>query len=169
MLQSYAVEEKNWMSNREFLIGLALINSLPGPNFNIGVFCGSLALRSQPSIMWLGGLIGLLSIFSPGLLLMTGLIPLWLQYRKLKILQIFFRGVNASAVGLVFAAIYILGNKAIVPPGSLVGTVDSIFNYPLYISVASISYSLTGFTSVSAPFSIIVGGIIGLCDFVVSK
>ena len=150
-------------------MGLALINSLPGPNFNIGVFCGCLAFRAHPETMWIGGLVGLVSIFSPGLLLMTGLIPLWEKYRKLGILQVFFRGVNASAVGLVFAAIYILGNKAIVPPGSSVGTIDSIFNYPLYTSIAAISYSLTGFTSLSAPFSIILGGIIGLCDFASKK
>jgi chromate transport protein ChrA len=168
LLQSFVVDGSAWMTNREFLLGLALINSLPGPNFNIGVFCGCLALRATPGYMWLGGLLGLLGIFAPGLLLMSGLIPLWNTYRKLEPLQKFFTGVNAAAVGLVFAAVYILGRKSIVSPTGGVGAPAlMITDFPLYTSVAAISYALAGFTPVPAPFAVLAGGIIGLLDWLV--
>ena len=87
-----------WLTNREFLLGLALINAMPGPNFNLGAFCGALAMRANTSSMWAGGIIGWAGIFAPGLLLMTGLIPLWKKYRKLTYVDAVFVGINAAAI-----------------------------------------------------------------------
>jgi putative chromate ion transporter len=167
LLQSWFVDDNMWMTNREFLLGLALINSMPGPNFNLGAFCGALAMRSSPASMWAGGLIGWAGIFSPGLLLMTGLIPLWRKYRSLKYVDPVFVGINASAVGLIIAAVYILARKAIVIPSSVsVGDADQLTKYPLYTSVAAIAYALAGFTSLPAPFAILIGGLVGLFHWI---
>jgi putative chromate ion transporter len=167
LLQSWFVDDNMWMTNREFLLGLALINSMPGPNFNLGAFCGALAMRSSPASMWAGGIIGWAGIFIPGLMLMTGLIPLWRKYRSLKYVDPVLVGINASAVGLIIAAVYILARKAIVVPSNIsVGSADQLTKSPLYTSVAAISYALAGFTLVPAPLAILIGGLVGLFHWI---
>ncbi|KAJ3311304.1 hypothetical protein HDV04_004112 [Boothiomyces sp. JEL0838] len=166
MLQSYVVDQ-NWMTNREFLIGLAFINSMPGPNFNLAAYCGALALRGSP-LMIIGGFLGTLGIFSPGLLLMSGLIPLWNKYRKLESVQLIFKGMNASAVGLVFAAVYILAMKCIViAQGVNSGNVDSLTNHPVYTSIALLTFSFSGFLNLHAPIAILLGCVTGLIDYAI--
>ncbi|KAI8901625.1 chromate transporter-domain-containing protein [Globomyces pollinis-pini] len=167
LLQSYVVDGAAWMSNREFLFGLALINALPGPNFNLAAYCGALALRGN-WYMFLGGILGNFGMFSPGLLLMTGLIPLWKKYRSLDSVQAIIKGVNATAIGLVVAAVYILAKKSIVPiKGDL--EVDFLVNYPIYTSVAVMTYSLAGFCKLQPPLAILGGGIVGIIDYVVTE
>ncbi|KAJ3275753.1 hypothetical protein HDV01_007220 [Terramyces sp. JEL0728] len=171
MLQSYVVDQ-NWMTNREFLIGLAFINSMPGthlftigPNFNLAAYCGALAMRGSP-LMIIGGFLGTIGIFSPGLLLMSGLIPLWNKYRKLEVVQLVFRGMNATAVGLVFAAVYILAMKSIVVvQGANAGNVDSLTNHPVYTSIALLTFSFCGFLNLQAPIAILIGCVAGLIDY----
>ncbi|KDN46513.1 hypothetical protein RSAG8_04166, partial [Rhizoctonia solani AG-8 WAC10335] len=45
LLREYVVQP-GWVSPRDFLIGLAIIQAFPGPNFNFAVYLGALALRS---------------------------------------------------------------------------------------------------------------------------
>ena len=124
--------------------------------FNFSAFCGVLATRH---ILYgiPGGILAYVGIFAPGLILMTGLMPLWIQLRSLKIIKIVFKGINASAVGLLFAAIHLLGKNSIVEKTH--GT--NIVEYPLYLSIASISFVMAGFTKLPAPFIILLGGILG--------
>jgi chromate transport protein ChrA len=164
ILQSFAVDSL-WLSNREFLIGLALINSMPGPNFNLAAFCGALAIRSS-SVMFLGGLLGSVGIFLPGILLMAAFIPLWKKYRELEIIQSIFRGVNAAAVGLVYAAVYTLSIKSIVPTTANSGDItDQLTNHPLYTAVAVITFSAVGYLQVPAPVAVLGGALVGLLDW----
>lgn len=76
LLQSFVVTNQAWCSDAEFLIGLAIIQALPGPMFNIAAFCGTLACRDMGvggSIV--GGILGYLGIFVPGLLIKSGILP----------------------------------------------------------------------------------------------
>ncbi|KDN46514.1 hypothetical protein RSAG8_04167, partial [Rhizoctonia solani AG-8 WAC10335] len=52
LLREYVVQP-GWVSPRDFLIGLAIIQAFPGPNFNFAVYLGALALRSTniPNIL----------------------------------------------------------------------------------------------------------------------
>jgi len=70
LLRDYVVSE-GWVSSRDFLLGLAIIQAFPGPNFNFAVFLGSLAVAGTgiPSIV--GALIGFLGIFTPGIAIAT--------------------------------------------------------------------------------------------------
>eukprot|EP00842_Homolaphlyctis_polyrhiza_P001162 jgi/Hompol1/2046/HPOL_002847-RA len=169
LMQNY-VTTNGWMTDSEFLIGVALINALPGPNFNIAAYAGSLVLRGSAASSLAGALLGNIGIFLPGLLLMSGLLPLWSQYRSLKWVQAVFKGVNAAAAGLVFAATYLLARKAIVPPDSAtLGIADSIANYPLYLGIAGASYTASGFLGLPTPIAVILGGVCGVIDWLVHR
>lgn len=164
LLQGY-VSDFGWMSPQEFLIGLALVNALPGPMFNIAAFCGALALRSVGagiSGSLLGSLLGYIGIFAPGLLLMTGLMPFWSVYRRWEGVKSGFKGVNASAVGLVFASVYMLSLKAI---GGRDRTDTSA--YPLYMSISAGSFVLVECHGWPTPLVILLGGLIGWLEFVI--
>lgn len=164
MLQSFVVDA-HWLTDREFLIGLAIINSMPGPNFNIAAFCGALAFRDSP-FMFAGGLLGSIGIFTPGILLMSSLITLWKRFRRLSNVQLFLKGVNASAIGLVFAATYILSMKSIVSiKDGNSSSVDPLVLYPLYTAVAGLTFAFVGFLDIPAPFGVFFGGTIGFLDW----
>ena len=167
LLQSYAVNA-GWLSDREFLIGMALINALPGPNFNIAAFVGALALRRYGVwISILGAVVGAVGIFMPALLLITGIMPLWSRYRVLKGVQSALKGVNAAAVGLVYSAVYLLSLKAIAPvEGGGLSPPGSLFAHPAYIAVAIISYTSVGFLGLPAPLAILCGGLYGILQLI---
>lgn len=44
LLRSYVVDP-GWVSGRDFLLGLAIIQAFPGLNFNFGVYLGALAMQ----------------------------------------------------------------------------------------------------------------------------
>ncbi|KAK3669162.1 hypothetical protein LTR78_010961 [Recurvomyces mirabilis] len=105
LLRSYVVD-RGWVSGRDFLIGLALIQSFPGPNFNFAVFLGALALQKSRFPTVFGAFLGGLGIFLPGITLAVAVQSFWGVLRKRKWVVDFLRGVNATAVGLVFTAVY---------------------------------------------------------------
>ncbi|KAJ3244947.1 hypothetical protein HK104_007998, partial [Borealophlyctis nickersoniae] len=77
LLYSYVVIP-GWLNPRDFLLGVALIQAMPGPNFNFAAYCGALALSpygAGPAIA--GALLGYVGIFSPGLALNAAALPLW--------------------------------------------------------------------------------------------
>jgi hypothetical protein len=65
LLRQYIVDE-GWVSSRDFLIGLAIIQAFPGPNFNFAVYLGALAARSIETPSPAGAILGFVGIFFPG-------------------------------------------------------------------------------------------------------
>lgn len=61
LLRGYTVDP-GWVSGQQFLLGYAILQALPGPQFNFAGYLGVLILPSQPV---LGGILGILSIFLP--------------------------------------------------------------------------------------------------------
>ncbi|KIO16144.1 hypothetical protein M407DRAFT_86350, partial [Tulasnella calospora MUT 4182] len=70
LLREYVVTE-GWVSSRDFLLGLAVIQAFPGPNFNFAVYLAALTAKGAgiPSIV--GAILGWVGIFLPGLALAT--------------------------------------------------------------------------------------------------
>jgi chromate transporter len=62
-------------------------------------------VRPTPSPV-LYGLLGLAGIFTPGLLAMTALLPFWNALRRNRYAQASIKGINASVVGILIAALY---------------------------------------------------------------
>ncbi|KAK3047046.1 hypothetical protein LTS18_013235, partial [Coniosporium uncinatum] len=105
LLRTYVVAP-GWVSSRDFLLGLALIQAFPGPNFNFGVYLGALALQQSRFPTVFGAFLGYVGIFTPGITLAVSVQSVWRVLRTKKWVIDLLRGINATAVGLVFTAVY---------------------------------------------------------------
>ncbi|PVI03340.1 chromate transporter [Periconia macrospinosa] len=159
LLREYVVEP-GWVSPRDFLLGLAIIQAFPGPNFNFGVYLGALALAptSTPSIV--GALLGYIGIFAPGMVLTVGVQGLWRMLRTKPLFTSLLRGINAAAVGLVFTAVYRLWGIGYLTPES--GSGKSLAENPWWVVVAALTYAESAWFGVPPAVAIVVGAGLGL-------
>ncbi|KAJ5739742.1 chromate transporter-domain-containing protein [Penicillium manginii] len=157
LLRSYVVGP-GWVSSRDFLIGLAIIQAFPGPNFNFAVFLGALALQHSQFPTIFGGFLGGARHFCP-----------W-DYacrrnpdalRKRRSMIRFLRGVNATAIGLVFTAVYRLWEIGYLTAANSAG--QSLANEPWWLVVTTVSYASNAWFRLPPAGSIIVGAVLGLC------
>ncbi|KAL1954509.1 hypothetical protein VTO42DRAFT_1120 [Malbranchea cinnamomea] len=160
LLREYVVEP-GWVSSRDFLIGLAIIQAFPGPNFNFAVFLGALAVASTQFPTILGVFVGFMGIFFPGITLALGFQSVWRVLRKYPITTSALRGMNSTAVGLVFTAVYRLWEIGYLSSSSIAG--QSLGKEPFWLVVAAVTYAGNAWFKVPPPVSILFGGILGLC------
>jgi chromate transporter len=95
---------KGWISQQSFLSGYGAAQALPGPLFSFAAYLGA-AVQPNPHPLLLG-LCALVSIFLPGLLLFTAVLPFWSRIRQRQVVQAAIRGIHASVVGVLIAALY---------------------------------------------------------------
>lgn len=160
LLRTYVVDP-GWVSPRDFLLGLAIIQAFPGPNFNFAVYLGALALHPSRFPAVLGALLGFVGIFLPGLTLSVAAQSFWRVLRRRKWVGDLLRGVNATAVGLVFTAVYRLWEI-----GYLTGEVGrgvSLANEPWWVVVAAVTYAESAWFGVPPAVAIVLGAVLGLC------
>ncbi|KAI9368480.1 chromate transporter-domain-containing protein [Aspergillus egyptiacus] len=162
LLRSYVVDP-GWVSSRDFLIGLAIIQAFPGPNFNFAVFLGALALRHTSSPTVLGAFLGGLGIFFPGITLAVAIQSFWRVLRKRKYVIDFLRGVNATAVGLVFTAVYRLWEIGYLSPLQRDGRGVSLGREPWWVVIAAVTYAESAWFKVPPAAAIVLGAALGLC------
>ncbi|KAJ1301004.1 hypothetical protein OPQ81_003427 [Rhizoctonia solani] len=159
LLREYVVEP-GWVSPRDFLIGLAIIQAFPGPNFNFAVYLGALALRSTNIPTVVGALLGFLGIFFPGLTLALGFQSIWRVIRSNRFVTSLLRGINASAVGLVFTAVHRLWEIGYVKPDATRGV--SLGSDPWWVVIAASVYVAVDSFEVPTALGIVGGGAMGL-------
>ena len=87
-----------------FLAGYGAAQAIPGPLFTFSSYLG-VFFKSEFSI-FLISLLCLFFIFLPSFLLVIGIMPVWQELKKMNIIIRFFKGVNASVIGLLVAAFY---------------------------------------------------------------
>jgi chromate transport protein ChrA len=159
LLREYVVQP-GWVSPRDFLLGLAIIQALPGPNFNFGIFLGALTLAPTNTHSILGALLGFLGIFAPGIILSVGVQSLWRVLRTKPLVASMLRGINATAVGLVFTAVYRLWEIGYLTPESSSGM--SLAAEPWWVVVAAVTYAESAWFGVSPAAAIVIGAVLGL-------
>ena len=81
LLREYIVAE-GWVNPRDFLVGLAIIQAFPGPNFNFAVFLGGLTAINNGQSVILGAVIAFTGIFLPGMVLVHGTMGVWKVLRS---------------------------------------------------------------------------------------
>jgi len=159
LLRSYVVEP-GWVSGRDFLLGLAIIQAFPGPNFNFAVYLGALALQRSQFPTVFGAFLGFLGIFTPGLTLAVAVQSFWRVLRRKKWVLDLLRGVNATAVGLVFTAVYRLWEIGYLTPEASNG--QSLALEPWWVVVATLTYAESAWFGVPPALAIVIGGVLGL-------
>jgi chromate transporter len=110
-----AVVTPGWVTQQTFLAGYGAAQALPGPLFTFGAFLGSSIARA-PSVFntpigphlqpLLYGLLGLIGLFTPGLLAMAAVLPFWAELRESFYIRAALKGINASVVGVLIAALF---------------------------------------------------------------
>jgi chromate transport protein ChrA len=159
LLREYVVAP-GWVSSRDFLLGLAVMQAFPGPNFNFAVYLGALAVQGTDIPPFAGAIIGFLAIFSPGIWLYTGFIGLWEKVRKIQAVRAALRGVHAAAVGLVFTAVYRLFEIGYLDEKVQSG--GSLSRDPWWIVIVATSFVGGLNFKVPPPLAIIIGAVMGL-------
>lgn len=107
------VREKNpnviQIDQRDFYMGMGMVQAVPGPLFSFASFTGGLSLKKEGPIMQLlGCLIGTLAIFLPSALLVLFFFPIWHNLKKYAAIYRSLEGINAAIVGILIAStIYI--------------------------------------------------------------
>ncbi|KAK4178646.1 chromate transporter-domain-containing protein [Triangularia setosa] len=162
LLREYIVAE-NWVSPRDFLIGLALIQGFPGPNFNFAVYLGTLTAINGGYSGVLGGFLGFLAIFLPGIWTVHGTMGLWSAIRGWRWVKSALRGVNAAAVGLIYTAVYRLWQIGWIDEGFSQG--KSLADDPWWVVVTAGSYVGGAWFGVEPPVACIFGAVLGLVRY----
>ncbi|RVD88929.1 uncharacterized protein DFL_003093 [Arthrobotrys flagrans] len=160
LLRSYVVDP-GWVTSRDFLIGLAIIQAFPGPNFNFAVYLGSLALQKSQFPTIFGAFLGFVGIFFPGITLAVAIQSFWRILRKKKVVIDILRGINATAVGLVFTAVYRLWEIGYLTAEANQG--QSLAREPWWVVVAVVTYAESAWFKIPPALAIVIGAVLGLC------
>ena len=101
-------EAGGWVSKAQFLEGLALVNTLPGPSgIQIAIFVG------YARAGWWGGVLAGLGFILPGFALLLALTFLYQHYGALPRMRPVFYGLNPVVVGILALSVYRLSQPAI--------------------------------------------------------
>lgn len=126
LLREYVVAE-GWVSPRDFLIGLAIIQAFPGPNFNFAVYLGALAAINAGHSFIVGALIAFFGIFTPGMVLVQGTMGVWGKLRS-----------STLGEGLVYTAVYRIWQVGYIDTGFQSGR--SLGDDPWWIVVTAAAF-----------------------------
>ena len=103
-LLEQSIVETNWLSADKFLAGYGATQAVPGPMFSFSSYLGATVFDGQAGLV--GAFLALISVFLPGFLLLSGILPFWQAISSLPKAKKAIAGVNASVVGLLGAALY---------------------------------------------------------------
>ena len=166
LLRDYIVAE-GWVSSRNFLLGLALIQAFPGPNFNFAVYLGALAVSGTNTSPFAGASVAFLAIFLPGLVVQSGFMGLWGLVQKSRPLLSALRGVNAAAVGLIFTAVYRLWQIGYLDESNQSG--QPLGGSPWWVVVTATSFVGGAWFGLNPPSAVVLGGAMGMVRYGVQK
>ncbi|MBC7451255.1 MAG: chromate efflux transporter [Cytophagales bacterium] len=147
------VEFKHYLTNKEFLMGYAMMQSLPGPVFTFASYIGALSMRQYGLFGEIaGGFIGSFGIFLPGTILIFFIAPIWRNIKQYRVVKASFEGINAGNAGIILSTALMLA----------IPMQHGAFNHiMLYDAIALITMCILLFTRIPHPFLIIVGLLAG--------
>ena len=99
-----SVVDPGWVSSADFLAGYGAAQAVPGPLFTLASALGAVSTMGPGGP--LGALIAVLGIFTPGLLLVLGVLPFWAGLSSRPWARAGMRGANAAVVGILATALW---------------------------------------------------------------
>lgn len=159
LLEDYLVHP-GWVQPRDFLMGLAVIQAFPGPNFNFAIYLGALAVGGTAYPSYLGALVAFVGMYGPGVFIMVGFMGLWRLVSGRAWFEAVLRGVNAAAVGLVFTAVWKLWQIGDFKEGSTSGS--PLGDDPWLVGITGLAYVGGAWFGMSPPVAILAGGALGV-------
>jgi chromate transporter len=107
-IRRVAVTKRGWLTEEQFLEGLALAQVLPGPNVvNLAVYIGR-RLRGLP-----GALTAVASVVLPGWVALFAVFALYASGAGLSYVDAGLRGAGAAVVGLLILNVVQVGRRAL--------------------------------------------------------
>lgn len=140
------VQAQALISNADFLSGYAIDQAVPGPLFSFAAFVSARALDGS-SYALLGGVIGGLAIFLPGILLVFFIFPLWRDMRQHRLMKDFLKGVTLTVAALITMTAI-----------SQVLALDAGFSQYLVVTLSSLALL---FTKIPAFLLVLAAGLLG--------
>lgn len=107
LLHRIMVDQKHWLTLKEFLDGVALSQLTPGPLAMLATFAG------YKMAGFFGALVATVCIFIPGTALMLFISSRYERFRRVDAVNHFLDGILPAVVGLVFAAAFNLGRTSL--------------------------------------------------------
>ena len=135
------VVDTGWVTEEQFLDGFALMLALPGPLFSFSAYLGAV-YGGVP-----GALIAFTGLFLPGVLIIYAVLPFWEGLRRQPLARNVLVGVNATAIGLVVAVVFLLWDRAVQTPSDA--------------TIALLAFGGVLFFRVPAPLVIVGAGLAG--------
>jgi chromate transporter len=106
-LEKGLVQQTGWLTERDFLVAVAMGMISPGPVVITATFVGYLVAG-----FW-GAVVATIGIFLPSFLLILIVAPILVRYRANPNVQGFIKGAYAAAIGTILGACVLLGKIAI--------------------------------------------------------
>jgi chromate transporter len=108
LMQTEVQEKRAWLPKDQFLEGLALVNTLPGPGgVQLGIFLG------YTRAGWWGGVLAGLGFILPAFCLLLSLTVIYEHYGALPRIRHVFYGLSPVVVGVFATSVYRLGRAAV--------------------------------------------------------
>ena len=127
ILYNEFVEFKHYLTEQEFLAGMALTQVVPGPVFSIATFVGSVSLQTHG---WLGQIVGgfvaTAGIFLPGTFFIFFAYPFWDQLKRYRGIRASLEGIHAASCGLTIAAAISLFQPMMTHPQPVVTVITTL-------------------------------------------
>jgi chromate transport protein ChrA len=101
------------------------------------------------------------------MILVHGTLGIWSALRTRRWVKASLRGINAAAVGLIYAAIYRLWEIGYIDKNFTNGS--SLSRDPWWLVIAATSFTGGRWYGVPVPFAILVGGVMGLVRYGVTS
>jgi chromate transporter len=108
IMQTEVQEKRAWLPREQFIEGLALVNTLPGPaGVQLGIFLGFTRAG------WWGGLLAGLCFISPAFCILMALTLIYHHFGALPSMRHLFYGLSPVVVGIFATSVYRLGRSAV--------------------------------------------------------